>query len=169
MNYKKAVGAGLLAFAIQFSLVNVLSNLIGPFLGNSKVYVYSWQAFMVLMLIAIVYFVSKWYFVGNKTSVLNGVILGVILVVTNMAITLAQAVPAAVLGVGQNVGSAIITYLTGWPFIITAIITIVASIPKWYGSSVDCNVKDAIGSCMPKDGDDKKECKDCKGGTCSVH
>ncbi len=170
MNYKKAVGAGLLVFAIQFSLVNVLGNLIGPFLGTGQAYVYGWQAFMILVLVTIVYFVSKWYFTGNKVTLNNGLYLGAILVATNVVITLVQAVPAAILG--QSVTSAIVTYLTGWPFILTAVITVAAATGTAYLNrkiSADCNVKDAISASMPKDSDTEADCEECKNGTCSTH
>ncbi len=168
MNYKKALGAGLLVFAIQFALVSVLSNLIGPFLGASQFANYIWQGVMVVLLIAIVYFVSRWYFIGNKASLQNGAYLGLILVVTSVAVTLIQAIPAMVLGRNTNgeVTAAIVDYLTGIPFLLTAAVTIGAAVGTAYlrQRTADCNVKDAIGSQMPEV---NKE--DCKDDTCETH
>jgi hypothetical protein len=166
MNYKKAIGAGLLVYAVQFSLVSVLSNLIGPFLGTSSVANYAWQGAMILVLIAIVHCVSRWYFTGNSANLKNGAYLGAILVVTNVSVTLVQAVPAIILG--NNVTDAIIAYLTGVPFLLTAAITVAAATGTAYlrHKAMGCNVKDAIGSHMPHAQDD---CDDCKTGECTAH
>jgi len=166
MNYTKAVGAGLLVFAIQFALVNVVGNIVGPFLPNAGVWAgYAWQAVMIMFLIAIVYHVSKWYFTGNNVSIVNGVLLGLILVVTNVVVTLAQAIPALLLG--QDIKDAVVSYLTSVPFWLTVGITVAAAAATayWRHRVSSCNVKEAISACMPQD----EDCIDCKDGNCQSH
>ncbi|GEM_PF-6301153 len=161
MNIRKAIGTGLLVFAIQFALVSVIGNIFGPFLGSSVTMGYVWQAVMVLLLIGIVHCASKWYFTGNTVNITKGLYLGLTLVLTSLTINLLQALPA--LAIGQDVVTPILNYVTSIPFWLTVGITIVTTTLTAYHAQKKraCNLKGAMGACMPKD-----KCQDCKGDKC---
>ncbi len=139
MNIKKAVGAGLLVFAIQFAAVSVAGNTLGPILGSSAWAGYLWQAIMIALLMAIVYCTAKWYFADNTANWINGLYLGLIFVVTSFTINLLQTIPA--LMAGRDVLGPIQTYISGWPFWITVAITIAATTLSGYisGKCTACN------------------------------
>ncbi len=155
MNYKKAFGAGLLVFAIQMASVSVIGNAIGPLLGQSAWAGYVWQAMMVVLLISIVYFVSLWYFNSAKSTPLYGLYLGVIIVLVGFLVNMIQVIPALVFG--QNILQPLLQYIISIGFWITVAITIgftvLASILHSRSHMKKCNVKNAISSCMPEEGE----------------
>jgi hypothetical protein len=149
MNILKAIGAGLLVFSIQFTSVTVLGNAIGPFLGTSATAGYVWQGAMILLLIAIVYFTSKWYFTGNPVSALKGALLGASFVVTSLVLNLLQTIPA--IAAGQNITTPLLQYVTSIPFIITVVITIgaAAAAGHFCTKRSACKIEEAVGNAMP--------------------
>ncbi len=154
MNIQKAIGAGLLVFAFQFSFVSVLNTVVTPFLiqfqaGNFVAY--AWQVFIAAVFVAIVYFVARWYFSGNKVDVLHGFYLGVMVTLVNFVINLLQALPFIVYG--ENVWFQMSDYFKSFGFWVTVILTVFAAMFAGFmgarKKAEACNVENAIGSCMP--------------------
>ena len=158
MNIKKAIGAGLLVFAIQFAAMSVLSNTIGPLLGANQWAGYAWQALMVVILVAIVYYIAKWYFTGNTINTKNGLYLGIVLVVVSFIVNILQVIPALIFG--QDIVQPLIQYVTSISFLVTAGITVAAAVfAGYYGhkkTHAACKVEGAVGNCMPEDAIEKK-------------
>jgi len=157
MNIKKAIGAGLLVFAVQFASVSVVGNTIGPFLGQSTWAGYAWQAAMALLLAGIVYCIARWYFSASASSTLQGAYLGLIIVATSFIVNLLQTIPA--LAFGQDIVGPLMQYVTSISFLITAVITIGAA--AFAGclkakNKPQCDVQNAIKTCMPNAGEDTK-------------
>jgi len=152
MNIQKAIGAGLLVFAIQFAMVSVIGNTVGPFLGRSAWAGYVWQAAMVALLVGIVYFVARWYFRGTATSYLQGLYLGLAIVVTGFVVNLLQTIPA--LAGGQSITEPLLQYVTSVSFWVTVAITLGSAMLAGYMGTKRhmgaCNIKDAVGACMPE-------------------
>ncbi len=153
MNIKKAIGAGLLVFAIQFAMVNVIGNTVGPFLGQSAWAGYAWQAAMVALLVAIVYFIARWYFTGNGVNAIKGFYLGLVLVATSFIINLVQTMPALI--AGQNIWQPLLQYVSSLSFWVTVVITVASAVLAGYMGAKKhmgaCEVKEAIGACMPEE------------------
>ncbi len=153
MNIKKAIGAGLLVFAIQFASVSVIGNTVGPFLGQGAWASYIWQVAMALLLAGIVYCIARWYFIANTSSTLQGAYLGLIIVATSFIVNLLQTIPA--LAFGQDIIGPLMQYITSIAFLITTVITIGAA--TFAGClkakhKPQCDVQNAIKTCMPKEG-----------------
>jgi len=154
MNIKKAIGAGLLVFAIQLAVINVLSGLVGPFLGDSTTAGYIWQAVLIVAFTVIVYYTAKWYFIGNKATIKTGVYLGLVLVATNFAVNLLQAIPAIVFK--QDILQPLLQYVSSVPFLITSAVTVAGATLAGYlhHKKHACNIQDAVGACMPKEAEE---------------
>jgi hypothetical protein len=130
MNIKKAIGAGLLVFAIQYAAVSVIGNTIGPLLVGGKYVEYIWQGIMAILLVGIVCRTTKWYFKDNTSNWINGLYVGLVFVVTSFMINLLQAIPALV--AGQDVLGPIISYVSSVSFWITVSITVAAATMSGY-------------------------------------
>ncbi len=162
LNIKKAVGAGLLVFTIQFTVVNIFSNMAGPFIKPGSWMIYAWQVVMYLVLVAIVYTTSRWYFKGNSSALTDGALLGVVFVLTGFIINLLQVIPAVALG--RDIVNPILAYLKSTPFLIATGITIATTILTTYIINKKASTKST-----PKSDGNKEACGDCKDGTCSIH
>jgi len=158
MNIKKAIGTGLLVFAVQFASVSVIGNTFGPLLGTSAWAGYAWQAAMVLLLVAIVYCTARWYFTGTIATAIKGFYLGIVVVAVSFVINLLQTIPAIALG--QNISQPLLQYVSSISFWVTVVITVAsATCAGFMGArrhSGACSVKGAVAACMPKEGTEEK-------------
>ncbi len=159
MNIKKAIGAGLLVFAIQFTIANIVSNMAGPFLTEGSWGVYTMQIVMTLILVAIVCGMARWYFTGNSATCAKGSILGLIFVAVGFAVSMLQIVPAIILK--QDILQPLMQYMISIPFLVPAAVTVGAATLAGHMSMKRsaCNAKDAVSSCMPSDADKAKKDK----------
>ncbi len=151
MNIKKALGAGLLVFVIQFTVANIVSNMAGPFLSEGSWWVHTVQIAMALLLVAIVYCISRWYFSCNSSNCTKGAILGLIFVAVGFAVSLLQVLPAIILR--QDILQPLLQYVISLPFLVPALITITtATLAGYIQMKRNAkNAKNVVSTCIPSD------------------
>jgi len=163
MNIKKAIGAGLLVLAIQGLVLNILNAVIVPFLSKlptqwATAIQYVWQTILVIVLIAIIYCVLRWYFTGRTATPVKGFYVGIVMAIVALVVTLLPAVPALLLGTGTSfVISGITGYLSSLAFWVTTGVTIFAATLAGFfqgrNRAQKHNVRDAIATHMPDEKD----------------
>jgi hypothetical protein len=124
INITRAIWAGLGAYALNLTILSVLSNLIGPFMQGVAWAPLAYQIIVSAVLFASTYLAASWYFKLHAGNPVTGLIVGAVTALTSLVVTITQVLPAILMQNGSF--KFILDSFMNWQFWLAVGITVVA-------------------------------------------